>query len=135
VVEPASTAQVDPITLGSVGDDSRSTARDLVSWAGVCPRQQPLRRPRAVLGHHPRRSLPEGPARDRRPCYLKSYYNRLRTRRGPLRAQVAVQHKILTAIWQMLTHDVAYRDHARRLIAELIEQGYDVSRLIPENSA
>lgn len=33
-----------------------------------------------------------------RPSYLKSYYHRLRRRRGPLRAQVAVQHKILTAI-------------------------------------
>lgn len=53
----------------------------------------------------------------------------------------------------MLTHDVAYHDlgpdyfdhkprslqhqaqRARRLIAELIEQGYDVSQLIPEHPA
>lgn len=73
---------------------------------------------------------------------------------------MAVQHKILTAIWHMLTHDVAYHDlgpdyfdhkprspqhqaqrarrqaqRARRLIAELIEQGYDVSQLIPEHAA
>jgi hypothetical protein len=26
------------------------------------------------------------------------------------RADVAVQHKILTTIWHMLTHDVAYHD-------------------------
>jgi transposase len=45
-----------------------------------------------------------------RPCCLNSYYPRLRKHRGPLRAQVAVQHTILTAIWHMLTHDVAYHD-------------------------
>ncbi|HUQ54827.1 hypothetical protein [Lentzea sp.] len=66
---------------------------------------------------------------------------------------MAAQHRILTAIWHMLTHDVAYHDlgpdyfdhkprslqhqaqRARRLIAELIEQGYDVSQLIPEHPA
>lgn len=68
-------------------------------------------------------------------------------------AQVAVQHKILTVIWHMLTHDVAYHDlgsdyvdhkphslrhqaqRARRLIVELIEQGYGISQLIPEKTA
>ncbi|MFD9960278.1 hypothetical protein [Amycolatopsis sp. NPDC058986] len=84
---------------------------------------------------------------------MKSNYQRLRKRRGPLRAQVVVQHKILTAIWHMLTSDIAHHDlgpdyfdrkprslqhqahRARRLLIELAEQGYDISQLIPDNAA
>jgi hypothetical protein len=67
-----------------------------------------------------------------------------------LRAQVAVQHKVLTTIWQMLTHSIAYHDlgpdyfdrkprsiqhqahRARRLLIELVEHGYNISQLIPK---
>ena len=77
----------------------------------------------------------------------------MRKRRGPLRAQVAVQHKILTAIWHILTHNVTYHDlgpdyfdrkprslqhqahRARQLLIELTQHGYDITQLIPENAA
>jgi hypothetical protein len=87
------------------------------------------------------------------PCYLKSFYQRLKRRRGALRAQVAVQHKILTAVWHMLTHDVPYHElgsdyfehrpqgtrrrasQARRLLAELQQDGYNVTDLLPAHAA
>ncbi|ANZ42554.1 hypothetical protein BBK82_07320 [Lentzea guizhouensis] len=150
--------------IGSIGTDMTvfPTPGHLASWAGVCPGNN------RSAGRELSSATTHGDpylrgwlgiaagiiAQTRsRPCYLKSYYHRLRKRRGPLRAQVAVQHKILTAIWHMLTHDVAYHDlgpdyfdhkprslqhqahRARRLITELIEQGYDISQLIPEHAA
>lgn len=40
--------------------------------------------------------------------YLQTRYKRLTARRGPLRALVAVEHSIITAIWHMLTDNVPY---------------------------
>jgi DNA-binding transcriptional regulator YhcF (GntR family) len=70
---------------------------------------------------------------------------RMVKRRGPRRALVAVMHKILTAVWHMLSHDVPYHDlgldyfhrrpdqverRKRRLLHELTELGIDTSNLI-----
>ncbi len=78
--------------------------------------------------------------------YLDAYYKRLAKRRGPQRALVAVMHKIIIAVWHMLTHDVAYHDlgpdyfrnrpdqiqrRKQRLIRELAELGVDTTRLAP----
>jgi transposase len=150
--------------IGSIGTDMSvfPTPGHLASWAGVCPGNN------RSAGRDISSATTHGDPYLRgwlgiaagiiaqtssRPGYLKSYYQRLRKRRGPLRAQVAVQHKILTAIWHMLTHDVAYHDlgpdyfdrkprsvqhqayRARRLLIELVEQGYDISQLIPGNAA
>ena len=45
-----------------------------------------------------------------RGTYLAAKYRRIATRRGPLRANVAVQRAILTATWHMATTDTAYID-------------------------
>jgi transposase len=42
--------------------------------------------------------------------YLGVYYKRMVRRRGTKRALVAVMHKIVIAVWHMLTHHVPYQD-------------------------
>jgi transposase len=98
------------------GVPSRSS-RHLASWAGVCP------------GHHESagrtkntKTRPGNPylkgalglaafgAVRTKDTYLRARYKRLTARRGPLRALVAVEHSIITAIWHMLTDDVEYAD-------------------------
>ena len=70
---------------------------------------------------------------------LAARYRRVAVRRGPLRANVAVQRTILTAAWHMLTHDLDYTDlgadyyqrlrpdrAVRSAINTLKTHGYDV---------
>jgi hypothetical protein len=42
--------------------------------------------------------------------YLQARYKHLASRRGPLKALVAVEHSIITAVWHMLTDNVAYHE-------------------------
>ncbi|MDQ1042171.1 IS110 family transposase [Streptomyces sp. V4I2] len=130
------------------GDMARfTTARHLASWAGVCP------------GHHesagrtkntkvrPGNSYLKGAlgfatfgAVRTNNTYLQARYKRLTARRGPLRALVAVEHSIITAIWHMLTDDVPYHElggtyftqrdperATRRAITALNQLGYTVT--------
>jgi len=45
-----------------------------------------------------------------RNTYLGARYRRLATRRGPMKANVAIQHKMLTIIWHMATTGTLYDD-------------------------
>ena len=70
--------------------------------------------------------------------YLGAQYARLRGRRGPAKATVAVGHSILVAAYHMLSAHQPYRDlgpdhflrrpsrehHARRLLRQLSALGY-----------
>ncbi|MHB9857526.1 IS110 family RNA-guided transposase [Streptomyces sp. YIM S03343] len=138
------------------GDMSRfASAKHLASWAGVCP------------GHHESagrtksaRVRPGNPylkgalglaafgAVRTRDTYLQARYKRLTARRGPLRALVAVEHSIITAIWHMLTDNVAYHElggtyfaqrdperATRRAINALNQLGYTVTLNPPEDTA
>ncbi|MGH3699729.1 MAG: hypothetical protein ACRDQY_09720 [Pseudonocardiaceae bacterium] len=42
--------------------------------------------------------------------YLSAKYRRIASRRGPLKAIVALEHTMLTAIWNMITNGVFYRE-------------------------
>jgi transposase len=42
--------------------------------------------------------------------YFSAKYKRIATRRGPMRAVVAVEHAMITAAWNLLTHGDFYRD-------------------------
>lgn len=42
--------------------------------------------------------------------YLGAKYRRIKSRRGPMKALVAVEHSMLTAIWHMLSTGEVYRD-------------------------
>ncbi|MFJ9352928.1 IS110 family RNA-guided transposase [Streptomyces mirabilis] len=137
------------------GDMSRfASARHLASWAGVCP------------GHHESagrtkstKVRPGNPylkgalgiaalgAARTKDTYLQARYKRLTARRGPMRALVAVEHSIITAIWHMLTDNVPYQElggtyftqrdperSTRRAINTLNQLGYTVT-LNPLESA
>jgi transposase len=137
------------------GDMSRfASARHLASWAGVCP------------GHHESagrtkstKVRPGNPylkgalglaalgAVRTKDSYLQARYKRLTARRGPMRALVAVEHSIITAIWHMLTDNVIYHElggtyftqrdperATRRAINALNQLGYTVT-LNPLESA
>jgi hypothetical protein len=72
--------------------------------------------------------------------YLQARYKRLTSRRGPIKALVAVEHSIITAVWHMLSDNVPYHElggsyftqrdperAARRAISRLNELGYQVT--------
>ncbi|WP_328870272.1 IS110 family transposase [Streptomyces sp. NBC_00287] len=130
------------------GDMARfTTAKHLASWAGVCPGHQESAgrikntkvRPgnpylKGALG------LAAFGAVRTNNTYLQARYKRLTARRGPLRALVAVEHSIITAIWHMLTDNVPYHElggtyfarrdperATRRAITALNQLGYTVT--------
>ncbi len=72
--------------------------------------------------------------------YLSVKYRRIAARRGPMKAIVALEHSILTAVWHMLADGECYADpgadHFTRLdpvkaknsaINKLKSLGYDVT--------
>jgi transposase len=148
-------ATAEVIIAETGGDMTRFvTAKHLASWAGVCP------------GHHESagrtkntKVRPGNPylkgalglaafgAVRTKDTYLAARYKRLTARRGPLRALVAVEHSIITAIWHMLTDNVGYQElgdtyftqrdperATRRAINQLNQLGYTVT-LNPRETA
>ena len=100
------------------------TAKHLASWAGTTPGQQRVRRPGQVQP----RPAPATPtckgalgaaamscAQNPR-TYLGARYRRIAARRGPQKANVAIQHSMLTAIWHMGTTGALYDDPGSRLL-------------------
>jgi hypothetical protein len=61
-------------------------------------------------------------AAKRRGSYLKDKYHRLRARRGPRRAGIAIAHKIIVSAYCMLTRDVGYQDLGETYLDRLAEQ-------------
>ncbi|MDW4904233.1 transposase [Streptomyces sp. ADMS] len=79
--------------------------------------------------------------------YLQARYKRLTARRGMMKALVAIEHSIITAIWHMLTDTKPYHElggtyftqrdperAARRAVTQLNQLGYTVT-LNPIESA
>jgi len=123
------------------------TVENLISWAGLCPRNDEsagTRRSTRI-----RKSAPwlktllvqsAWAATHAKETYLQAQFLRLRARRGPKKAVVAVAASILTAVYIMLRRGVDYVDltakHferadrtkvAHRLLRRLGDLGYDVS--------
>jgi len=139
--------------LAGIGIDMGvfATARRLAAWAGLAP------------GNYESAGKPKGAAVRRGNVFLKSAlfaaasaavrtkgsyyrdkYNRLRARRGPVRALMAIAHKLLVAAFHMLATGEAFRDLGegyldqvtrRRSTAKLIQRlsnlGYEVT-LVPK---
>ena len=123
------------------------TAAHLVSWAGLCPRND------ESAGKRRSTRLRQGApwlktllvqtawcAARAKGTYLRARFGRLKARRGPRKAIVAVAAAILTAAYWMLRRGVAYADlgadHperivrtrlAARLARKLDELGFDVT--------
>jgi len=122
------------------------TAAHLVSWAGLCPRLHESAGKR--LSTRIRSSNPwlkttlvqaAWSAARKKDSYLRAQFLRLKSRRGPKKAVIAVAASMLTAAYYMLKDGVDYRDlggdHfdrrdkaklAKRLIARLHDLGLTV---------
>ncbi len=141
------------IIIAEIGTDMAvfATARRLAAWAGVAP------------GNYESAGRPKGAAVRRGNVFLKaalfaaasaavrtkgSYYrdkyHRLRARRGPVRALLAIAHKLLLAAFHLLATGEAFRDlgegyldqitrkrSTARLVQRLSSLGYEVM-LVPK---
>ena len=93
------------------------TAGHLISWAGLCPRND------ESAGKRRSTRLRQGApwlkttlvqcawaASRKKDGYLRAQFQRLRQRRGPKKAICAVAASMLTAIWHRLRHGTFYQD-------------------------
>jgi transposase len=134
--------------LSEIGIDmSRfSSSGHLISWACICPRSDESagkRRSTRIRKGSPwlKTTLVQcaWAATRKKGSYLQAQYYRIRARRGPKKAIVAVAASILTAIYHMLKDGTMYQDlgpnhfdaHANerqknRLIKRLADLGYAV---------
>jgi transposase len=89
----------------------------LASWAGICPGNN------ESAGKRKSSRIPQGnvylktalveaasAAARAKGTYLRDKFYRLKARRGYKRAAVAVAHKILVAIYHMLSHQIGYQE-------------------------
>ncbi len=113
-----STVVADVIIAETGADMSRfPTAGHLASWAGTCPGSNESAG--RVKSTHTRPGNPylKGAlgiaamsAARSHDTYLAAKYRRVASRRGPVKAIVAVEHAVLIALWNMLTTGAFYSD-------------------------
>jgi transposase len=122
------------------------TAAHLISWAGLCPRNDESagkRRSNRLRKGAPwlKTALVQAAwcAMRKKDSYLRALFFRIQGRRGPKKAAVAVAASMLTAAYYMLRDGVEYRDlgakhfdrldkakTAQRLVRRLRDLGYEV---------
>lgn len=136
------------VIVAEIGDDMSRfpTAGNLISWAGLCPRLDESAGKRR--SNRTRRGAPwlktvlvqaARAAANKRDSYSRAQYLRLKARRGPNKAVLAVAASMLTAAYHMLKYGVEYRDlgpnhferdkqvQAQRLLRRLKALGVEVT--------
>jgi len=122
------------------------SASHLASWTGICPgnhesagRQRGGKTRKGNVYLKTALIIAAITGARKRGSYLAEKYRRLRSRRGTMRAAVAIAHKILVAVYHMLADSTEYRDlgaayldnldqrrHANQLVRRLSIMGFDV---------
>ncbi|MBE3075877.1 MAG: IS110 family transposase [Actinobacteria bacterium] len=142
------TLVADVITAETCADMSRfPTASHLASWAGTCPGSNESAGRVKSTKTRPGNPYLKGAlgvaamsAARSKNTYLGVKYRRIASRRGPMKAIVAVEHAMLTAIWNMTATGALYDDPGpdfytrrnpdkakRRAIEQLRVMGYTVT--------
>jgi transposase len=145
---PGVSATAAHVIIAEIGVDmSRfATLGHLRSWAGLCP--QLNESAGKIMSRRLRKGAPwlktvlvqcAWAATRSKNSYLHGQFLRLKARRGPKKAVLAVAASILTAAYYLLRNEVPYRDlgslyfarldrdrTAQRLVSRIKELGYDV---------
>jgi len=146
---PGISADLATMIIAEIGDDISMfpTAQHLVSWAGVAPgSKESAGRAKPATVRPGNRHLKGAigiaalAATRSKNTFLAARYHRLVARRGKMRALVAIERSILTAIWHMLTTGTYYQDlggdyysryhparATRRALRDLRAAGYQVT--------
>jgi transposase len=143
------------VIMAEIGPDMGRfrTAGHLASWAGICPGNN------ESAGKHGSGRTRKGSkwlrtvlveaaqaAARTKGTYLASQYARIRGRRGPKKAAVAVAHSILVIAWHLLVRQEPYTDlgadylvqrqaslaYQRRLVRQLERMGHKVTLEPPD---
>lgn len=136
------------VVLAEIGHDMTRfpTSRHLISWAGLCPRNDESagkRRSTRIRksGTWLKTTLVTAAWASvrRKDSYLRAQFLRLKSRRGPKKAIIAVAASMLTAAYHMLRDGTVYQDlgpthfdqrdktkAASRLVRRLHELGFEV---------
>jgi transposase len=128
VTIPGISTGVADVIIAETGADMSCfpTAGHLASWAGTCPGSNESAG--RIKSTHTRPGNPylKGAlgtaamsAARAKDTYLAAKYRRIASRRGPVKAIVAVEHAMLIAIWNMLTNGDTYRDPGGDFYARL----------------
>ena len=145
---PGVSETVAHVLVAEIGIDMSRfpTAGHLVSWAGLCPRSDESagkRRSTRVRQGAPwlKTTLVQGAwaAARKKDSYLRAQFLRIKSRRGPKKAILAVAASMLTAAYHMLSDGTLYEDlgphhfdrvdtskQIRRLVSRLESLGCDV---------
>jgi transposase len=146
---PGVSADTAQVIIAETGADMSvfPTAKHLVSWAGCAPGMNESAGKKKSATTRPGNSYLKGAlgvaalaASRNNTTYLSALYRRVASRRGPMKALVAVENSILTAVWFMLTNSQPYQDlgpdyYTRRKPRQTIDNaiqrirdlGYDVT--------
>jgi transposase len=146
---PGVSELVADVIIAETGADMSAftTAAHLASWAGVCPGSNEsagrVKSARTRPGnHYLKAALGTAALADTHSTntYLAAKYRRITARSGRMKALVALEHSILTAVWNMLTNGECYTDpgadyfirlnptkEKNKAIRQLEKLGYDVT--------